>query len=88
MLDNTALTPGQCRCGGESLHHQWPGQALAYKIGELTIRRLTYPRGRGELGSEIRPATAFHDAVLLNGAVPMDVLEDQVDRWIAAQRAD
>ena len=61
-----------------------PGQALAYKIGELKIREL---RGRAEtaLGSKF-DLRRFHDAVLGQGAVPLDLLEAQIDRWIAAEK--
>lgn len=62
----------------------WPGQALGYKVGEIRIREL---RARAErvLGAKF-DLRAFHDAVLLAGAMPLDRLEERIDRWIQAHR--
>ncbi|MCU7999028.1 DUF885 domain-containing protein [Shewanella sp. SM95] len=83
MASNTAL----------SLHNvtteidryiSWPGQALSYKIGELTIKRLR-TKAEQELGDKF-DIRAFHDAVLENGSVPMSILEQQINDFIEAKK--
>ncbi|HSS52783.1 MAG TPA: DUF885 family protein [Thermoanaerobaculia bacterium] len=62
----------------------WPGQALAYKVGQLKITEL---RGRAKkaLGPKF-DIRKFHDEVLGAGALPLDVLETRIDHWIAAEK--
>jgi len=62
----------------------WPGQALAYKLGQLKFRELR-ARARKELGSrfEIR---AFHDEMLNGGVLPLDMLDARTNSWIRAQK--
>lgn len=62
----------------------WPGQALAYKIGQLKILELR-DKAKAELGPKF-DIRAFHDHVLDSGALPLDLLSDEIDAWIAASR--
>ncbi|MEO7635237.1 MAG: DUF885 domain-containing protein [Sphingomicrobium sp.] len=84
MTDNSALSPANIEAE-VNRYIADPGQALAYKIGELKIREL---RARAEkaLGPKF-DLRRFHDAVLGQGAVPLDALEAQIDQWIATEKA-
>jgi uncharacterized protein (DUF885 family) len=62
----------------------WPGQALSYKLGQMKILELR-ERARQELGDKFN-IREFHDAVLDEGALPLDVLEEKVNRWIKVKK--
>lgn len=62
----------------------WPAQALGYKLGQLDILRLR-DKAQKELGSKY-DVRAFHDEILNGGALPLDVLDERVEGWIAAQK--
>jgi uncharacterized protein (DUF885 family) len=63
----------------------WPGQALSYKLGQMTILKLR-EEARRELADRF-DIRRFHDAVLEEGPLPLDVLEEHVHKWLAQQKA-
>jgi uncharacterized protein (DUF885 family) len=63
----------------------WPGQALAYKMGQLTILKLR-DEAKAQLGEKFDPK-AFHDEILNGGAMPLDLLQERVEAWIKSQAA-
>ena len=82
FLENSALSPLNIT-NEVSRYISWPGQALAYKTGELLIRELRSD-AEDELGESFDLA-AFHDHVLDEGAVPLGYLETKMRAWIADQ---
>ena len=84
LRDNTALSEHEVTTEVDR-YISWPGQALSYKLGEITIMRL-----RREAEAALGPkfdVRAFHDAVLAQGSVPLPVLESQVRAYIATAKA-
>ena len=84
LRDNTALSEHEVTTEVDR-YISWPGQALSYKLGELTIMRL-----RREAEAALGPkfdVRAFHDAVLSQGSVPLPVLERQIRAYIAQAKA-
>lgn len=79
FLENSALAPHNIKTEVQR-YISWPGQALAYKIGELKILELR-AKAEASLGDDFDIRT-FHDAVLSNGGIPLDILEKQIERFI------
>ncbi len=82
MKDNTALSDANIEAE-VNRYISWPGQALAYKLGELKIKELRAFASK-ELGAKFDLA-AFHDVLLGQGAVPLDMLEIQIKDWVRVQ---
>ncbi len=83
FTDNTALSATNIEVE-LARYVSWPGQALAYKVGELKILELRH-RAETALGDRF-DERAFHDVVLLNGSLPLAVLEAKVDAWIVERK--
>ncbi|WP_444938133.1 DUF885 domain-containing protein [Microbulbifer sp. JMSA002] len=84
LSSNTSLSPANVRAEVDR-YISWPGQALSYKMGEIKIRQLR-AQAEKELGEKF-DLRAFHDALLKNGALPLSMLEEQMQRFIAEQKA-
>lgn len=82
FLENSALAPLNIT-NEVSRYISWPGQALAYKTGELLMRELR-AEGEARLGADFDLAE-FHDTLLEEGGVPLGYLEDKMRAWIDAQ---
>ncbi|GIX17923.1 MAG: hypothetical protein KatS3mg119_2109 [Rhodothalassiaceae bacterium] len=83
LEENTALSEHNIATEVDR-YISWPAQALSYKLGELTIRRLRREAEQA-LGGDF-DIRAFHDAVLAEGALPLPILEARIRDWIAARR--
>lgn len=82
--DNSALAPHNIETELQR-YIGWPGQATAYKIGEIRLREIRL-RAERELGPRFDVRT-FHDALLTEGPLPLDLLDRRMDAWIAEQKA-
>ena len=82
--DNSALAPHNIETELQR-YIGWPGQATAYKIGEIRLRDIR-ARAERELGSDFNIRT-FHDALLTEGPLPLALLDQRMDAWIAEQKA-
>ena len=82
LAENTALSQHDIASEVDR-YIAWPGQALAYKVGELKIRELRQ-LAEQQLGSEF-DIREFHDVLLAEGAVPLDILEANIRQWLATK---
>jgi uncharacterized protein (DUF885 family) len=83
LAEHTALSEHEVETEVDR-YISWPGQALSYKLGEMKIVELR-ARAEKELGTKF-DLRAFHDAVLAEGSVPLPVLEQRVDAFIAQKK--
>lgn len=85
FTENSALSPHNIETELQR-YIGWPGQALAYKIGEIRLREIR-ARAEAALGEDF-DVRAFHDALLVDGPLPLDLLDQRMDAWIAEQGAE
>jgi len=83
-IDENSATSDARRVAETERYMAIPGQALAYKLGQLRISELR-ARAERELGPRF-DIRRFHDAMLVDGPLPLDVLEGKLDRWIASEK--
>ena len=83
MLDNSAASETDATAEAER-YIAWPSQATAYKIGELDIQSLK-KKAKAQLGDRFDPRE-FHAEILKDGSLPLSVLNDKVDRWLATKQ--
>lgn len=81
LSSNTSLSQANVRAEVDR-YISWPGQALSYKMGEIKIRQLQ-AKAEQKLGNQF-DLRAFHDALLANGALPLEILEAEMDRFIVS----
>ena len=84
MVTNSGLTRADVEAEVDR-YLVWPGQATAYKIGELKIRELR-EKAKAKLGERF-DLRRFHNALIDNGALPLSVLEQMIDEWIVGEIA-
>ncbi|HLN93756.1 MAG TPA: DUF885 family protein, partial [Thermoanaerobaculia bacterium] len=83
LASNTALSLHECTTETDR-YISWPGQALAYKMGELKLRELRR-RAEEALGARF-DVREFHDRILGGGAVTLPILDSRIDSWIRSKR--
>ena len=84
MLSKTGMTEAEVTREIER-YVVWPGQATAYKVGQLALLKLR-ANAETQLGAAF-DLRQIHEMILLNGAMPLEVLEESVDLWIQQQLA-